>query len=70
MKHGWQHLPRLRVPLQPRALLACVVTVKRHHGAAARYDELFPSTSDAVIDAMDRYPDLRSVSAKPKGKQR
>lgn len=65
-----QYPHRLAVPLAPRALLACEVRVtvngpERHH-----YDGLFRSTTDAVLDAMDRYPELRSVSAKPKGKQR
>ncbi len=56
----------------PRALFPCVVSVtvsgtapSRHH-----YEGLFPSTTDAVLDAMDLYPDLRRVSAKIRGKQR
>ncbi|WP_200227851.1 hypothetical protein [Rubrivivax gelatinosus] len=39
-------------------------------GRRVHYDGLFRSTTDAVLDAMDRYPALRSVSAKPRGKQR
>ncbi|MBK1613350.1 hypothetical protein CKO44_07685 [Rubrivivax gelatinosus] len=60
---------RLIAPIGPRALVACRVTVTEP-GRRVHYDGLFRSTTDAVLDAMDRYPALRSVSAKPRGKQR
>lgn len=73
MKAGL-HAPRLAVPMGPRALLACAVSVTVQGPAAAparhHYTGLFRSTTDAVLDAMDRYPELRSVSARPRGKQR
>lgn len=60
---------RLGAPIGPRALIPCRVTVTEP-GRRVHYDGLFRSTSDAVLDAMDRFPALRSVSAKPRGKQR
>lgn len=62
---------RLARPLGPRALLLCVVSVTLSGPAPARhhYSGLFRSTTDALLDAMDLFPELRCASAKPKGKQ-
>lgn len=54
-----------RVPLGSngqRLMVAC--SVRLIAGGAQRcYEGLFRSTCDAVIDAMDRYPDARRISA-------
>lgn len=60
---------RKRASRKPRRLLRCVVSVALPSGQHRRYSGLFRSTTAAVIDAMDRYPELRRVSAKKKGMQ-
>ena len=56
----------------PLALFPCIVSVTVHGVAPSRhhYEGLFRSTTDAVLDAMERFPNLRRVSAKVGGKLR
>jgi hypothetical protein len=44
-----------------KPLVPCSVVVKQP-GMTSHYEGLFPSTCDAVIDAMDRFPNARGIS--------
>lgn len=52
---------------RPRRMLRCVVSVALPSGRV-RYSGLFLSTSDAVIDALNRFPELRGVSSLTRGR--
>lgn len=47
---------------RPVKLIKCQVTVKTEDGAQHSYGGLFPSTCDAVIDAIERFG-IAKVSA-------
>lgn len=44
-----------------KPLVPCSVVVKQP-GVISHYEGLFSSTCDAVIDAMDRFPNARGIS--------
>jgi len=40
-------------------LITCKVTVTREDGVVVSYNGLFPSTCDAVVDAIDKFGEVR-----------